>query len=147
MVSLKFILAVSLAISSALASPTPTDSAITAGQVTSSIHTYLSGLTHTDIYLAIGYFREAKTKSGKSGYPKRFYNNEKLKFQKGCRDKKVELWELPVLDGGKRYPYDKPKKDAPPGSMRVYYTKDLKFCGIGTKSNPNNSGKVHLCRV
>ncbi|KAL5356233.1 Ribonuclease/ribotoxin [Aspergillus floccosus] len=150
MVSFSFILTLSLAVISALASPTPDDSAITGGQV----YTCKRGANNDGALIgkvpqdkAIGYFHEAKTKSGKSGYPKRFTNNEKLKFQKGCRDKKVELWELPVLDGGRRYAYDKPKQDAPPGAMRVYYTKDLKFCGIGAKSKPDNSGPVHLCKV
>lgn len=68
-------------------------------------------------------------------------------MESGCRDKKAELWELPVLDGGRRYRYEKPKSEALPGRMRVYYTKDLTFCGIGTKSNGDNSGPAHLCQA
>ncbi|GES60498.1 hypothetical protein ATEIFO6365_0002100900 [Aspergillus terreus] len=150
MVSFSFILTLSLAITSALATPTPADADITGGQV----YTCKRGANNDGALIgkvpqdkAIGYFREAKTKAGKSGYPKEFSNKENLKFQKGCRGKKVKLWELPVLDGGRRYAYDKPKQEAPPGPMRVYYTEDLKFCGIGTKSNPDNSGPVHLCKV
>jgi hypothetical protein len=166
MVSFSFILTLSLAITSALATPTPTDADIAGGQVRPTPNNPETELKCPKVYTckrganndgeligkvpqdkAIGHFREAKTKAGKSGYPKRFYNNENLKFKKGCRDKKVELWELPVLNGGQRYAYDKPKQEAPPGPMRVYYTKDLKFCGIGTKSNRDNSGPVHLCKV
>ncbi|KAI1852430.1 hypothetical protein JX265_011063 [Neoarthrinium moseri] len=95
---------------------------------------------------AIGYFREAKTKSGKSGYPKKFDNKGKvMSFASGCTGK--EVWELPVLNNGVRYDYDKGKDGNNPGPMRVYYAADLTFCAIGSKSKDDNSGPPHNCKV
>ncbi|KND86394.1 hypothetical protein TOPH_08971 [Tolypocladium ophioglossoides CBS 100239] len=92
---------------------------------------------------AIGYFRDAKTNSGSSGYPKPFDNKGGvMKFAKGCGK---DVWELPVLANGKPYDYNKKKEGNSPGPMRVYYTKDLKFCAIGAKQNPDGKGNPHNC--
>ncbi|KAL8291084.1 hypothetical protein RB597_005557 [Gaeumannomyces tritici] len=93
---------------------------------------------------AIGYFREARTSTGTgSGYPKPFDNKGNvMKFPSGCGS---NVWELPVLNKGKRYDYKAKKDGNSPGPMRVYYTKDLKFCAIGAKLNPNGSGNPHNC--
>ncbi|KAL6852244.1 hypothetical protein ACO1O0_006785 [Amphichorda felina] len=95
---------------------------------------------------AIGYFREAKTKTGKSGYPKPFSNNGKvMKFPSGC---KKDVWELPVLASGLPYDYNSKKGGVNnPGEMRVYYTKDLKYCGIGGKKNVGGTGNPHNCEL
>ncbi|KAE8155206.1 Ribonuclease/ribotoxin [Aspergillus avenaceus] len=149
MVSFKYLVALALG-ATPLASPTPLELDARAGQT----YTCRKGEKNDGTLIgkvsqdkSIGYFREAKTTAGKSGYPMRFYNNEELAFGSGCRDKNAEIWELPVLDGGKRYDYQKSKKELNPGRMRVYYTKDLTFCGIGTKSNDDNSGPVHSCKI
>lgn len=52
-----------------------------------------------------------------------------------------------MLKNGRPYDYKKKKEGNNPGPMRVYYTKDLKFCAIGTKSNDDNSGNTHNCKV
>ncbi|KAH8660325.1 Ribonuclease/ribotoxin [Xylariales sp. PMI_506] len=95
---------------------------------------------------AIGYFRDAKTKTGTaSGYPKPFENNGGvMKFASGCTG---NVWELPVLASGQPYQYAKKKDGNNPGPMRVYYTSDLKFCGIGAKSQDDNSGPPHNCAI
>ncbi|KAF9878368.1 hypothetical protein CkaCkLH20_04406 [Colletotrichum karsti] len=93
---------------------------------------------------AIGFFRDAKTNTGGSGYPKPFDNKGNvMKFASGCGK---DIWELPVLANGKPYDY-KSKKGANngPGPMRVYYTKDLKFCAIGGKLNSDGTGNPHNC--
>ncbi|KAK7744767.1 hypothetical protein SLS62_010070 [Diatrype stigma] len=101
---------------------------------------------------AIGYLRAAGTKTGTaSGYPKKFGNaGSVLKFASGCTS--TNVWELPVLANNK--PFDINKKinkgkalANDPGPMRVYYTDKLKFCGIGTKSNKDNSGNPHNCAL
>ncbi|KAJ3543940.1 hypothetical protein NM208_g3312 [Fusarium decemcellulare] len=95
---------------------------------------------------AIGFFRDAKTKTGLSGYPKKFGNEGNvMKFASGCT--KDNVWELPVLANGKPYAFDKKKDGNSPGTMRVYYTKDLKFCAIGGKKNPNGTGNPHNCAL
>lgn len=94
---------------------------------------------------AIGYFRQAKTKPGKSGYPAPFSNIGKpMKFASGCNK---DVWELPVLANGKPYDYNKKKDQAPPGEMRVFYTKDLKFCGIGSKEKRGGTGNPTNCEL
>lgn len=99
---------------------------------------------------AIGYFRAAGTKKGTaSGYPKTFGNaGSVLRLASGCTP--TNVWELPVLKSNK--PFDINKKinkgkadENDPGPMRVYYTDKLKFCGIGTKSEMDNSGNPHNC--
>ncbi|KAL8412914.1 hypothetical protein RB596_009457 [Gaeumannomyces avenae] len=66
-----------------------------------------------------------------------------MKFPSGCGS---DVWELPVLKSGKPYDYKSKKGDSNlPGPMRVYYTKDLKFCAIGAKLNPDGSGDPHNC--
>ncbi|KAF4822941.1 hypothetical protein CGCTS75_v010542 [Colletotrichum tropicale] len=93
---------------------------------------------------AIGFFRDAKTSTGASGYPKPFGNQGNvMKFASGCGS---DVWELPVLKSGKPYDYKSKKGTSNnPGPMRVYYTKDLKFCGIGGKLKPNGTGNPHNC--
>ncbi|KAI8278397.1 hypothetical protein K4K59_009234 [Colletotrichum sp. SAR11_240] len=94
---------------------------------------------------AIGFFRDAKTKTGTgSGYPKPFGNQGNvMKFASGCGS---DVWELPVLKSGKPYDYNAKKGSSnSPGPMRVYYTKDLKFCGIGGKLKPDGTGNPHNC--
>ncbi|PHH92183.1 hypothetical protein CDD83_8569 [Cordyceps sp. RAO-2017] len=93
---------------------------------------------------AIGYFRDAKTHQGQSGYPKPFDNKGKvMKFPKGCGK---DVWELPVLANGRPYAYkDKKGNNNRPGPIRVYYTKGLKFCAIGGKLNPDGTGNPHNC--
>ncbi|KLU90390.1 hypothetical protein MAPG_10244 [Magnaporthiopsis poae ATCC 64411] len=94
---------------------------------------------------AIGYFRQAGTTPGLSGYPKPFGNAGKvMKFKSGCGS---DVWELPLLASGKPYAYDKKKIDNPPGPIRVYYTSGLKFCGIGAKENPTGTGNPHNCKL
>ncbi|VUC24333.1 unnamed protein product [Clonostachys rosea] len=84
---------------------------------------------------AEGYFREAKTNTGKSGYPKPFGNAGKvMKFPSGCGE---DVWELPLLANGNRFDFNQKKENNDPGQIRVYYTKDLKFCGIGAKKTAN----------
>ncbi|UNI13284.1 hypothetical protein JDV02_000041 [Purpureocillium takamizusanense] len=95
---------------------------------------------------SIGFFRDAKTKTGQSGYPKPFDNKGNvMKFAKGCGK---DVWELPVLANGKPYNYKEKKGDKnKPGPMRVYYTKDLKWCGIGGKLKPDGTGNPHNCQL
>ncbi|CAH0054731.1 unnamed protein product [Clonostachys solani] len=89
---------------------------------------------------AEGYFRDAKTKTGKSGYPKPFGNAGKvMKFPSGCAK---DVWELPLLPNeppfnGRPFDFNQKKENNDPGQIRVYYTKDLKFCGIGAKRTAN----------
>ncbi|KAK2594627.1 hypothetical protein QQS21_007664 [Conoideocrella luteorostrata] len=96
---------------------------------------------------AVGFFRDAKTNTGASGYPKKFDNvGNVMKFKKGC---KKNVWELPLNSNGKPYDYKKKKAGNSPGPIRVYYTKNLKFCGIGAKEHkkdvrPNNP---HNCAL
>ncbi|KAF9871002.1 hypothetical protein CkaCkLH20_11419 [Colletotrichum karsti] len=92
---------------------------------------------------AVGYFRAAKTTKGASGYPKPFDNKGNvMTFASGCSS---NVWELPVLANGKAYDYNSKKGGNSPGPMRVYYTKDLKFCGIGAKEKADGTGNPHNC--
>lgn len=95
---------------------------------------------------AVGYFRDAKTNTGASGYPKPFDNRGNvMKFASGC---KTDVWELPLLASGKPYDYKKKKgDDNKPGPIRVYYTKNLKFCAIGAKEKPDGTGNPHNCQL
>ncbi|KAI5867010.1 hypothetical protein GGS23DRAFT_553125 [Durotheca rogersii] len=92
---------------------------------------------------AIGFFRNAKTNTGASGYPKEFDNKGKvMKFAKGCTK---DVWELPLLSTNKPYAFNSKKAGNRPGPLRVYYTKDLKFCGIGSKPTREGLGNPHNC--
>ncbi|CAH0056232.1 unnamed protein product [Clonostachys solani] len=97
---------------------------------------------------AIGYIREAKTKKGRSGYPKKFNNNGNImKFPKGCSR---DIWELPLLPNGKPYHFTNKKSYSNPEYIRVYYTKNLKFCGIGAKrvrSTTIRNNFPHNCQL
>lgn len=81
-----------------------------------------------------------------SGYPKRFYNNERLNFAKPCNMKGHDIYEFPIIIGQKtNFPKDSKKGAANPGPIRVYYDQHFNFCGIGVKPNDDNSGHPHLC--
>ncbi|GKT51268.1 uncharacterized protein ColSpa_11449 [Colletotrichum spaethianum] len=104
------------------------------------------GVTYGEVSqdCAIGYFREAGTKAGFSGYPKKFDNKGNvMKFASGCNE---NVYELPVFSNGKRYDFNAKKGSInKPGPMRVYYTKDLKFCGVGAKEHIGGTGNPHNC--
>ncbi|KAF4812306.1 hypothetical protein CGCSCA5_v009233 [Colletotrichum siamense] len=87
----------------------------------------------------------AKTTKGSSGYPKPFGNlGNVMNFASGCSS---DVWELPVLPGGKAYNYNAKKGGNSPGPIRVFYNKNLQFCGIGAKEKADGSGNPHNCAL
>ncbi|GJC83029.1 hypothetical protein ColLi_05867 [Colletotrichum liriopes] len=152
MVSYTYLLTV-LAATAAVASPAPLPNSDGTIEIRQSGQVYVckagannDGVKYGEVGQdsAIGYFREAKTKAGSSGYPKKFDNKGSvMKFASGCAS---DVYELPVLSDGKRYDFNAKKGSSnKPGPMRVYYTKDLKFCGIGAKEKADGTGNPHNC--
>jgi len=83
------------------------------------------------------------------GYPKKFGNNKKLKFDSKC-DRKT-LYEFPILKGGNIF------GGGPPGPDRVVFyiytdnpdtnpTKDGMYCGVMTHDGAENNDFL-LCPV
>ncbi|KAK1482415.1 hypothetical protein CTAM01_13575 [Colletotrichum tamarilloi] len=152
MVSYTYILTL-LAATASIASPTPLlgeDGTIETRQSGQSYTCKAGAKNDGALYgtvkydTSIGYLREAKTTAGSSGYPKPFDNRGNvMTFASGCSG---TVYELPVLADGKRYDFNAKKGTTNrPGPMRVYYTKDLKFCGVGAKEKADGTGNPHNC--
>ncbi|KAK1702349.1 hypothetical protein BDP67DRAFT_585458 [Colletotrichum lupini] len=141
MVSYTYILTL-LAATASIASPTPLLGEDGTIETRAKNDGALYGTVKYDT--SIGYLREAKTTAGSSGYPKPFDNRGNvMTFASGCSG---TVYELPVLADGKRYDFNAKKGTTNrPGPMRVYYTKDLKFCGIGAKEKADGTGNPHNC--
>ncbi|KAI9933043.1 hypothetical protein ASPWEDRAFT_42797 [Aspergillus wentii DTO 134E9] len=146
MVSIKAVLVAALTATTTMATPTPPSSNIISQNYICAKGQFNNGtvLGHIPQSKVNAEYNEAGTKTGASGYPKKFENKDKLHLAPGCGTD-AGLWELPVLDGGK--PYDYNKTDANPGLMRVYYTTELRFCGIGVEGDADKADPDHLCRV